>query len=214
MAPPPCCWPPRTGRRRSEPAGQGVSSRTARPGRWISPAGNEGLLMAPAYAVSAMLRDAESRRCRISTSTKSTRRSRRRCCARSRPGSPPTTAASGWVAARRSAASTAASSTSAAAASRSAIRLRATGARILAVAAKLFEELPACKARADLRVHGRRHGRHGHRRAAVSRMGEFNQLMARDGQSLLPGWRPRPARRAARWWCCRRSSASTRTSAR
>jgi hypothetical protein len=44
--------------------------------------GRDGLLMAPAYAVPAMLDDAQASRCRTSTSTRSTRPSPRRCCAR------------------------------------------------------------------------------------------------------------------------------------
>ena len=93
----------------------------------------------------------------------------------------------------------------------------ATGARILAVAAKLFEELP--QARRGLisvctaggmgvtAIVERRRREHG-------LMGEFTRLMARDGHEFDAWLAPASGRRrAARWWCCRRSSASIRISA-
>ena len=82
---------------------------------------DEGLLMAPAYAVSEMLEQADLSHCRTSISMRSTKRSRRRRSRRLPRGSRPSSAATGLGAGSRWARSTARSSTSGAAASPSAI---------------------------------------------------------------------------------------------
>ena len=70
----------------------------------------------------------------------------------------------------------------------------ATGARILAVLAKLLARDPQCQARPGIGLHGRRHGGHGDPGA---RMSQSETLMARDGHAFS-AYIAKPAGQGAR----------------